>query len=246
MSIHSICGYIYTLALSILLASVSSPVYAQADTTATDTMKAKKTPAELPGHQLCIGVDIFRPILHNLQTDRYSYEVAVDYYARNEYYLVAEGGYGGCEVNYTDLKYTTQNTFLRLGFNKSVLARNSVKDWDMMLIGFRVAASDINRSSANYVVTDSLWGNEAGTSSAKSFAALWAELTGGMRVELVKGLCAGWNLRAKFLMNGKSFKDLSPLYIAGYGKGDKNSIFDFNVYVSYAIRWKRAGQIKGK
>jgi hypothetical protein len=65
------------------------------------------------------------------------------------------------------------------------------------------------------------------------------ELTGGMRVELVKGLMAGWNLRGKFMMNGKSFKDLSPLNIAGYGKGDKNAAFDFNVYMSYAIRWKK-------
>jgi hypothetical protein len=60
-----------------------------------------------------------------------------------------------------------------------------------------------------------------------------------MRVELAKGLLAGWNLRGKFLMNGRSFKDLAPLNIAGYGKGDKNANFDFNLYLAYAIRWNR-------
>ena len=60
-----------------------------------------------------------------------------------------------------------------------------------------------------------------------------------MRVELFKGLFAGWNMRAKFLMNGRSFKDDAPLYIAGYGKGDKGAVFDFNLYISYGIRWKR-------
>jgi hypothetical protein len=47
-------------------------------------------------------------------------------------------------------------------------------------------------------------------------------------------------------MNGSSFKDLAPLYIAGYGRGDKNSIFDFNMYLSYAIRWDRQGVGVGK
>ena len=39
------------------------------------------------------------------------------------------------------------------------------------------------------------------------------------------------NLVGKFVMNGKSFRDLSPLFIAGYGKGDKNANFDFNLYI---------------
>ena len=110
----------------------------------------------------------------------------------------------------------------------------------MMFIGMRVGAANGLRSPSNYNILDSVWGNTRDTTTkGQNFLAIWAELTGGMRVELVKGLMAGWNFRARFLMNAKSFDALAPLYIAGYGKGDKDVAFDMNVYVSYGIRWKR-------
>jgi hypothetical protein len=48
---------------------------------------------------------------------------------------------------------------------------------------------------------------------------------------------AGWNVSARFMLNEKAFRDLSPVFIAGYGKGDKSVAFGFNFYVCYAIRW---------
>lgn len=238
MSIRNICAYTFIL-VSLWVSGVS-PVYAQTDTTAADTtveLKVKKK--DLAGHQLCIGTDFFHPIINQLLGQRYGYEMQADYYNRNEYYLVAEGGWGGSSVNYPDLAYTTTNNFFRFGFNKCVLTRDNPTDWDMMLIGFRVAYGNVNRSKASYTILDSVWGNQPGTTAAQSFPVVWVEITGGTRVELFKGICVGWNARGKFLMNGKTFKNLAPLYIAGYGKGDKNSIFDFNMYISYAIRWKR-------
>lgn len=245
MSIQNSCRYVYILTFSVLAIFGSSRVGAQAaDTTATDstgTQKVKKK--ELAGRQLCIGVDIVRPVFNNIVPDRYGYEFEADFYTRNEFYLASEGGWGGSKVTYSDLQYTTTNNFLRFGFNKSILPRDKPADWDMMLIGMRLGAADVNRSPATYTVLDSVWGNKTGSSPGKDFLAMWAELTGGMRVELLKSLFAGWNFRAKFILNGKSFNDLAPLYIAGYGKGDKNVAFDFNLYVSYGIRWKRNGAV---
>lgn len=242
MSLRSICAYISILSIS-LVALLSSPaLYAQADTTATDTTQAPKPKKkDLAGHQLCLGVDIFHPIINNIIGNQTGYEFAADYYLHNEYYFAGEGGWGSANVNYSDLKYSTTNTFIRLGFNKSVLNRDGPKDWDMMMIGMRLGFANITRSAATYTVTDSVWGNSDSSHVGKSFPALWIEINGGMRVELLKNFFAGWNIRGKFMLNGRSFNDLAPLYIAGYGKGDKNSNFDFNVYLSYALRWDKKG-----
>lgn len=245
MSIQNICRYTYILIFSVVLLGNASIVLAQTDTVAVapaDTaVKVTENKRDSAGHQLCIGVDIFHLILNTSFTDRYDYEGTIDYYLGKQYYAVVDAGWGGCWVNYPDLKYSTTNNFFRVGFNKSLLARNHVKDWDMLLVGIRFGRADITRSSAAFTVVDSLWGNNSGSAPDRSFNAYWAELTGGVRVELVKGLCAGWNVRGKLLMNAKSFQNLQPLYIAGYGKGDKKSIFDFNFYISYAIRWKKKG-----
>jgi len=105
----------------------------------------------------------------------------------------------------------------------------------------RYALAFIERSEARYTIFDNFWGNTSGTIPGKNMTAHWLELTGGVRVELAKGLFTGWTIRGKFLLNGNQFKDLPPPYVAGYGRGDKNSIFDFNFYISYAIRWKKKG-----
>jgi hypothetical protein len=238
MSTTAIYRYIFALVLSVLCLS-AVPAFAQSDTAANAEESTPDRPKNIAGHQLAIGFDVAAPVRNYLTKNRYSYELEANYYLKNEFYAVAEGGWGGSEVNFTDLKYNTTNYFGRLGFNKSILYRESPHDWDMMFIGIRAALSNVNRGAATYTIIDSVWGNQAGISSGKSFVAGWLEITTGMRVELIKGVLAGWNLRGKFLMNGKSFKDLAPLNIAGYGKGDKNANFDFNLYICYAIRWNR-------
>lgn len=213
----------------------------------TDTTQAEESDSPPPrkkydgGHQLALGIDILYPVLNTQVENKYTYEGEAFYYLKNEYYAVAEGGWGGSKVIYPDLKYNTTNYFARIGFNKSILYRESEHDWDMMFAGFRAAFANVNRTAGEYVVTDSLWGSLSGISPSKSFAVVWAEINLGMRVELVRGLLAGWNIRGKFMMNGKSFRDLQPLHIAGYGRGDKSSAFDLNVYLDYAIRWNKKG-----
>ena len=242
MSIQSICRYIYILIFSMVMVSMVTTALAQTDAGTPDTTslaKVKKTDSS--GHQLCLGVDLVHPVQNWYYNDRHSYEFQSDYYLRNEFYAAMELGWGGSDVNYTDLRYNTKNDFLRLGFNKALLPRDRPADWDMMLFGLRIAAAHVSRSPATYNIPDSVWGNTRDTTvaHAKPFMAIWVELTMGMRVAVWNNFVAGWNLRGKIMMNSKSFSNLSPLYIAGYGRGDKNTAFDFNLYISYCIRWKR-------
>ena len=216
---------------------VQQDTLAVKDSTVTDTLPKKRV--ELAGRQLTLSFDIVSPIKNALTTLHTGYEFGADYYLHGELYLVAEGGWGSSRVNYSDLAYSTTNNFVRVGFNKILLPRENPTDWGGMFMGLRLAAANIQRSAATYQVVDSLWGNTTGAKPAENFNAYWMEITGGVRVELYHGLLAGWNIRGKFMLNGRSFNDLSPIFIAGYGKGDKNAVFDFNFYLSYAIRWKR-------
>lgn len=190
-------------------------------------------------HQISIGIDIAQPITNAFYKNRTGYEGMVDYYFGKELYGVLEGGFGNASVDYTDLQYKSSNTFFRIGVNKSILVRLSDRDWDMGFIGVRYGMASIRRSAGTYTVADDLFGSTTGTVPAKNFLGHWAEITGGMRVELFAGIALGWTIRGKFLLNAKSFKDLSPAYVAGYGKGDKNSVFDYNLYLSYSIRWSK-------
>jgi len=219
-----------------LIVSAGFPAYGQA----TDTSKPVPVIKEKYGHQLALSIDASQPIINACVNYRTGYEFAADYYLHKELYLVAEGGFGNATVNYDNLQYNTNNSFARIGINRCILTRMTPTDWDAVFIGARVGAAFINRSTASFHLVDSLWGNTAtGTTPAQSFTGYWFELTGGMRVELVKHFFLGYAVRGKFLLNNSAFQELAPIYVAGYGRGDKNVIFDFNFYVTYALRWKK-------
>jgi hypothetical protein len=225
----------YFISILLLAATVNA--------SAQDVEEEEERPAIVDSaHQLRLGFDISRILFNQLQKDkeeRISYELELDFYWRKDLYIVAEGGWGNASLNYPDLAYKSNNIFFRAGINKSLLPRLKQDDWDMGFIGLRYGVGLINRSNANYTITDSTWGVIAGTVPGTGLTAHWIELTGGVRVEIAKHLFLGWNMRGKFLVNAKQFKELPPYNIAGYGKGEKNTVFDFNVFLSYAIRWDR-------
>ncbi len=219
------------------------------DTVAADSLitlpdSATIPPVTLPPkvRQLRLSVDIAKPLAAVLLKDRMGIELMADYYLRKELYLVAEAGGGNVRYHYPDLSYQASNTFFRFGIDKSMIPRMHPDDWDMVFIGARYGMALVRLSEADYITKDPFWGETSGAMPARNFTGHWFEVTGGMRVEMVKGFFIGWNVRGRFLLNRSAFKELAPLYIAGYGRGDKNGIFDFNFYLSYALR--KNGKLK--
>ncbi len=226
--------------ISILLVLAGFNAMAQDD----EADDAPKSAVRDSFSQLRIEADIYKPITNYFSKDKKSYEFAVDYYHKKDLYFVAEGGWGRASFNNASLNYSSSNIFFKAGINKSILLRLSSRDWDMASIGVRYAVGLVDRGAANYTITNTIWGQTTGITPAKKYTGHWIEITGGTRIELYKGIFIGWTARGKFLMNQKPFKELPPSYMAGYGKGDKNSVFDFNVYLCYAIRWKRNVDVK--
>jgi len=224
------------LILLLLLAAMLQPWAGNAQTDSASAPKLKKPP-ESYGRQLRFGFDMSKPVSNLLQDTRSSYEASVDYYLRKEVYAVLEGGFGNAVYEYPDLSYRTTATFFRAGIDKTLIKRLTGNDWDAAFMGIRYGIAFVNRQEATYSIIDSLWGTTSGSIPAKAFMAHWVELTGGVRVEVLRNVMLGWNIRGRFLISDNAFGDLSPVAIAGYGKGDRSSVFDFNFYLCYALRW---------
>ncbi len=224
-----------------VLLFTATGTFAQTDTTkarrADTTNTEKPKPKEDRPHQLRVGFDISQPIINAFTTIRTGYELQADYYLKKDIYGAFEIGWGSSKYQFDDLSYKSNNGFFRIGIDKSLLKRVNDKDWDYAFVGLRYAMSFINRGEGSYMTNDSLWGVTRGTVEARTYSGHWIEITGGLKVELFTGFFAGWNIRGKFLINQGDFRTLPPAYVAGYGKGDKNSVFDFNFYLSYALRW---------
>lgn len=224
----------YSISILLLLASLCSFAQDTLEDEAPERNNVKDSTS-----QLRLNIDVAKILANQLQSERTTYAVEIDYYWKKDVYFVAEGGFGKANLTYADLAYESSNVFFKAGLNKSLLPRMTSRDWDMAFIGLRYGVGFIDRGDAFYSITDSVWGTTTGIVPGASLTAHWLELTGGVRVELFKQFFVGWNARGKFLLNGSSFKELPPYNIAGYGRGEKSTIFDFNVYLGYAIRWDR-------
>lgn len=222
--VQSILKYIFSLCL-LMIAYTSFG----RDTKHADT--------SLKLHQIRLGIDISRPVSNAFQKKHSSYEVALDYLIKKEVYATVEAGFGSSNIDYPDLKYTTNNTFIKIGVDKSMVPRLFSSDWDMLFVGARYGIAFIKRNDATFTTNDDFWGTTTGTIAGKNITGHWAELTVGVRVEIFKGFYAGYTGRAKFLINQKAFRELPPDFIAGYGKGEKGTNFDFNFYLLYGLRW---------
>ena len=233
MPARSIFAFISSLVVACcMLPAISN---AQADTATTKAPKKPKVKASQ--HQLRIGIDLVKPALNFFNDNTKNYEITADYYFKNEIYFVADVGFGTADVPYEDLSYKSTSQFIRVGVDKSMLQRLLPGDWDVVTVGARYGLGFVKRGDATYVINDPLWGKYFGTVAAKNFTAHWAEFNAGIRVEPVKHIFVGWNIRARFMLNAKAFEELAPAYISGFGKGDKSTAFDFNFYLNFALRW---------
>lgn len=189
-------------------------------------------------HQLRIGFDLGRLVFNQLFPSRQGYEIKVDYNWSPTTYLAAEGGWGSGKIDNDILVYKTTGQFLRLGFNKALLGVLSESDFDNAYIGLRYGTAFGKRAEAHFFVPSPFGGSTEGTAPAESYWVHWGELNAGISVGLFKNIYAGWMIRGKFLFNPGTFEELRPNYIPGYGKGDKNTVFDFNFYISYGFQWR--------
>jgi hypothetical protein len=234
----------------VCVSSLLSNVWAQNDTNHTsdsfavnnlsDTLTTKKANKYPPyQRQIKLLFDIGNFGMNFVDKTRSDIEFAVDYHYINNWYGVAETGFANGKIDYPNLKYISNSYFLRLGIDKCLLKPISERDLDVVFFGFRYGMAIGSRKEATYIVPSLFGSSKEGNMPAQDFMVHWGEMTGGMRVEMYKNIYAGWNFRAKFLLNGKIFDNkISPNYITGYGKADLGTSFGFNVYLGYAIRWK--------
>lgn len=213
-------------------------IKADETTLSTETKKSITINDTFYIQQVKFGIDVLRLGQNFIQTQSNAFQFNVDYYLKNNTYIVAEGGFGKGTIDYEHLKYTTNSYNIKLGIDKSMIDKIGFSDLDYLFFGFRYGLAVGNISDGEYSISSILGTPTNGTIPSRNFTAHWGEMNAGIRVEMIKNWYLGWNFRAKFLLNGGTFKEgIKPVYIAGYGAADKATVFDFGIFLQYAIKW---------
>jgi len=184
--------------------------------------------------QVRVSTDIAK-LITNTNSSNKDVQLAIDALLKKDTYYTLELGQGSSSVDNSLLNYATSNRFIKLGLDKSLLIPISNKDLDIAFVGFRLAASTINRSNGEYNTSHSYWGTTEGKVQSARFFAPWFEFLGGIKVDVLPSITAGWTLRWKFMFNHAQLSELPPAYIAGFGNASNATAFDFNFYIGYKL-----------
>ncbi len=185
---------------------------------------------------LRLGYDISRLALYYVEPERTAFEVSLDYEIKRKFYLVAE--YGMQKYRYTDslYNYNSEGFYYRLGMDYNTIKTRAENQYEMVFGGLRYGFSKLNQSAENILIRGNYWGDDVFTEFDNSMhKAHWIEAVAGVRAEVFKNFFIGWSFRWRIMIYQTRNSQMEPIYIPGYGKGDKKSVIGFNYYVYYQI-----------
>ena len=225
--------YMSKFIFSILLILTSLLVNSQ-------TIKTDSIPPKIEKYGVRFGADISKLIQSFYDKNYTGIEFVGDYRLTKNYYLAGELGNENTTVEDNRLSFTTQGTYLKVGFDY-----NSYENWldmrNMLYIGMRYGASTFSQTLNSYnIYNTSNYFPEAPTViSGEKFNGLtsqWIEVVFGLKAEVLKNIYLGFSIRMNRLLTNTKPDNFDNLYIPGFNRTYNGDFgIGFNYSVSYFL-----------
>ena len=196
--------------------------------------------------KLSIGIDLYNPIYSSINDDDLSYELITSLRILEDFSIASEIGSLDRYIEDENINFTSTGEYIKFGFDYN-LFNNWVGMDNSIYLGMRFATSSFNNKIDSYTLRnpDSYWSNNV-TSDYETINhsdqnANWIELLVGIKVETIKNIYLGINLRLNRLLSNTSPNNFNNLYIPGFNKvTDDNSWGSgFNYTLTYSIPLKK-------
>lgn len=204
------------------------------------TIKTDSIPPKIEKYGVRFGADISKLIQSFYDKNYTGIEFVGDYRLTKNYYLAGELGNENTTVEDNRLSFTTQGTYLKVGFDY-----NSYENWldmrNMLYIGMRYGASTFSQTLNSYnIYNTSNYFPEAPTViSGEKFNGLtsqWIEVVFGLKAEVLKNIYLGFSVRMNRLLTNTKPDNFDNLYIPGFNRTYNGDFgIGFNYSVSYFL-----------
>jgi hypothetical protein len=188
---------------------------------------------------LRVGVDMYK-FTRSLYDKNYKgLELVGDFKFTRRHYLAAEIGNENITVADDQLNFTTNGTYLKVGFDY-----NSYENWlgmnNMIYVGMRYAVSGFNQTLNSYSIyyPNNYFPKPIIESGEKfdGLSAQWLEVVTGVKAELFRNLYLGFSFRMNHLITNKTPENFDNLYIPGFNRTYEGKFgAGFNYSVSYFL-----------
>lgn len=153
--------------------------------------------------------------------DSYSMEGGVQFNLMKKYYPIIELGFAGAnKISNDNVGFKTNAPFGRIGLDINLLKpkKDAKPTNNLFLAGVRLGMSSFGFDVTNLTLTDEYWsGSQILNYNNQKSTKIWYEIVVGMKVEVIKNVYMGWNVRSKGLFKEDTAGNVFPWYIPGYG-----------------------------
>ncbi len=214
-----------------------------------DSISLKKNKSEL---RLRLGVDLFQPIISQLDGDINGLELVGDFQVKENLYISGEIGTLNRNQQSELINFKTSGSYIKIGGDF-----NMYKNWtgmnNQIYLGVRIANSLYKHNINNYILfaTEQVWedniinsGYETG--EIKDLNAQWIEFLVGLKVQILKNTYMGFSLRLNRLLSTNSPNKFGVLFIPGFNRVTDDNIFgsSFNYTLTYSIPFRSSKKNK--
>ena len=235
--------HIWLFYISFLVIHFSSKAQNENELVYNDTIVNISDSLKKKNYALRFGFDPLKIVLSQTDKNYSGFEVIGDLNFFENLFLSIEFGREDKTKQSEKINFTTTGSYIKLGADY-----NMYKNWKGMnnhiYIGIRFANS-IHKQRVNSFFlrnSDFLWGNKLITSGTgiglrENLNASWIEFVTGIKVQVLKNIYMGFNVRFNRLFNDKKPLNFDNLYIPGFNKKTDENIFGagFNYTISYSI-----------
>ena len=204
----------------------------------TETKK-DSIPLKKERYGLRLGVDLFKLTRMLYEEDYRGIELVGDYRLTRKHYLAAEIGNEEKTVDEDQLNFTTNGTYLKVGFDY-----NTYENWlnmeNIISIGLRYGVSSFSQTLNNFeIYNPNNYFEEILLLPGEKYDGLtaqWIEVIAGTKVKVINNVFVGFNFSLKYLVSQKVPDSFDNLYIPGFNRTyDGKFGVGFNYTISYFI-----------
>jgi hypothetical protein len=204
----------------------------------TETKK-DSIPIKKERYGLRLGVDLFKLTRMLYEEDYRGIELVGDYRLTRRHYLAAEIGNEEKTVDEDQLNFTTNGTYLKVGFDY-----NTYENWlnmeNIISIGLRYGVSSFSQTLNNFeIYNPNNYFEEILLLPGEKYNGLtaqWIEVIAGTKVKVINNVFVGFNFSLKYLVSQKVPDNFDNLYIPGFNRTyDGKFGVGFNYTISYFI-----------
>jgi len=181
--------------------------------------------------------DFYGPVSYFTDRNNLSIEGFVAVERNEKKSFVLEAGYQNFKYSQYNYSYISKGAFIRGGIDFNLMQPFLAEGKYYAGVGLRYGMSIYSSEFPTYK-HENYWGIGAGSISPSVHLAHFVEVTPGIRTEIFKNVCIGWNIRLRLMIYPGTGKNLKPVSVPGYGDGAKSFSPGINYYIVLSIPYK--------